>query len=115
MRKRTLRNLLSFLLVLVLTVCTVAALSIVTRAQTATASLPAVEESVQAAQITASVPTQWVASPLACVGGFLGMLAIVAIGLAIYRWERCRGKATSQGNRKYIPKADMAFRGRTRV
>ncbi len=115
MRKKTLRNLLSFLLVLVLTVCTVAALSIVTRAQTATASLPAVEESVQAAQITASVPTEWVASPLICAGGFLGMLAIVAIGLAIYRRERCRGKETSQGNRKYIPKADMAFRGKNRV
>ncbi|MGI6254500.1 MAG: hypothetical protein ACOYJZ_02585 [Acutalibacter sp.] len=114
MRKRTLRNLLSFLLVLVLTVCTVTALSIVTRAQTA-ATIPEVEESVQAAQITASVPSQMVASPLVCVGGFLAMLAIVAVGLAIYRREKCHGRETSQGKRRYIPKADMAFRGRSRV
>ena len=114
MRKRTLRNLMSFLLVLVLTVCTVAALSIVTRAQT-TPNLPEVAESVQAAEITASVPSQWVASPLICAGAFLAMLVIVAVGLAIYRRERCHGTASSQGRRRYIPKADMAFRGRNRV
>ena len=57
MRKKTLKNFLSFLLVLVLTVCTVAALSMVTRAQTDPA-LPAVEESIPVAELSASVPQQ---------------------------------------------------------
>ena len=87
MRKKTLRNFLSFLLVLVCTVTAVAALHLVTRAQAP--SLPAVEEALPAAQLSASVPQQLVASPLVCVGAFLGMLAIVAIGLAVYR----RGEA----------------------
>ena len=108
MRKKTLRNFLSFLLVLVCTVTAVAALHLVTRAQAP--SLPAVEEALPAAQLSASVPQQLVASPLVCVGAFLGMLAIVAIGLE----KRC-GKRARQGRRSYIPRADMAFPGRNRV
>ena len=54
MRKKTLRNFLSFLLVLVCTVTAVAALHLVTRAQAP--SLPAVEEALPAAQLSASVP-----------------------------------------------------------
>ena len=106
MRKKTLRNFLSFLLVLVCTVTAVAALHLVTRAQAP--SLPAVE-------LSASVPQQLVASPLVCVGAFLGMLAIVAIGLAVYRREKRCGKRARQGRRSYIPRADMAFPGRNRV
>ena len=107
MRKKTLRNFLSFLLVLVCTVTAVAALHLVTRAQAP--SLPAVEEALPAAQLSASVPQQLVASPLVCVGAFLGMLAIVAIGLAVYRREKRCGKRARQGRRSYIPRADMAF------
>ena len=78
MRKKTLKNFLSFLLVLVLTVCTVAALSMVTRAQTDPA-LPAVEESIPVAELSASVPQQpMVASPWVCVGAFLLMMLLVA-------------------------------------
>ena len=110
MRKKTLRNFLSFLLVLVCTVTAVAALHLVTRAQAP--SLPAVEEALPAAQLSASVPQQLVASPLVCVGAFLGMLAIVAIGLAVYRREKRCGKRARQGRRSYIPRADMAFPGR---
>ena len=110
MRKKTLRNFLSFLLVLVCTVTAVAALHLVTRAQA-----PAVEEALPAAQLSASVPPQLVASPLVCVGAFLGMLAIVAIGLAVYRREKRCGKRARQGRRSYIPRADMAFPGRNRV
>lgn len=113
MRKKTLRNFLSFLLVLVCTVTAVAALHLVTRAQAP--SLPAVEEALPAAQLSASVPQQLVASPLVCVGAFLGMLAIVAIGLAVYRREKRCGKRARQGRCSYIPRADMAFPGRNRV
>ena len=113
MRKKTLRNFLSFLLVLVCTVTAVAALHLVTRAQAP--SLPAVEEALPAAQLSASVPPQLVASPLVCVGAFLGMLAIGAIGLAVYRREKRCGKRARQGRRSYIPRADMAFPGRNRV
>lgn len=102
MRKKTLRNFLSFLLVLVCTVTAVAALHLVTRAQAP--SLPAVEEALPAAQLSASVPPQLVASPLVCVGAFLGMLAIVAIGLAVYRREKRCGKRARQGRRSYIPR-----------
>ena len=109
MRKKTLRNFLSFLLVLVCTVTAVAALHLVTRAQAP--SLPAGEEALPAAQLSASVPQQ----PLVCVGAFLGMLAIVAIGLAVYRREKRCGKRARQGRRSYIPRADMAFPGRNRV
>ena len=91
----------------------VAALHLVTRAQAP--SLPAVEEALPAAQLSASVPPQLVASPLVCVGAFLGMLAIVAIGLAVYRREKRCGKRARQGRRSYIPRADMAFPGRNRV
>ena len=111
MRKRTLRNLLSFLLVLVLTICAVAGLSMVTQAKT-DASLPVVEEAAQAAQLSASVPASLAASPLLCVGAFLVILAVVAIGLTLYRR---RGKAAPQGRRSYVPRADMAFSGRNRV
>ena len=111
MRKRTLRNLLSFLLVLVLTIC---AVSMVTQAKT-DASLPVVEEAAQAAQLSASVPASLAASPLLCVGAFLVILAVVAIGLTLYRRERRRGKAAPQGRRSYVPRADMAFSGRNRV
>ena len=114
MRKRTLRNLLSFLLVLVLTICAVAGLSMVTQAKT-DASLPVVEEAAQAAQLSASVPASLAASPLLCVGAFLVILAVVAIGLTLYRRERRCGKAAPQGRRSYVPRADMAFSGRNRV
>ena len=52
---------------------------------------------------------------MVCVGAFLGMLAIVAIGLAVYRREKRCGKRARQGRRSYIPRADMAFPGRNRV
>lgn len=113
MRKKRLGNFLSFLLVLVCTVTAVAALHLVTRAQAP--SLPAVEEALPAAQLSASVPPQLVASPLVCVGAFLGMLAIVVLGLAVYRREKRCGKRARQGRRSYTPRADMAFPGRNRV
>ena len=115
MRKKTLKNFLSFLLVLVLTVCTVAALSMVTRAQTDPA-LPAVEESIPVAELSASVPQQpMVASPWVCVGAFLLMMLLVAVGLGCYRREKSRGHRGSQGRHSYVPRADMAFPGRNRV
>ena len=78
MRKRTLRNLLSFLLVLVLTICAVAGLSMVTQAKT-DASLPVVEEAAQAAQLSASVPASLAASPLLS-GGRTGAHGLQGIG-----------------------------------
>lgn len=110
MRKRTLKNLLSFLLVLVLTVCTVTALSMVTRAQT-DPSLPAVEEVVPAAELSAAVPHTWAYSPWLCAGGFVLMLVIVAGGLWIYHRGKVQGKGNPRGHRSYTPRADMAFSG----
>ena len=114
MRKKTLRNFLSFLLVLVCTVTAVAALQ-PGHPGTGRPASPRWRKPLPAAQLSASVPQQLVASPLVCVGAFLGMLAIVAIGLAVYRREKRRGKRARQGRRSYIPRADMAFPGRNRV
>ena len=123
MRKKTLQNLLTFLLVLVLTVCTVMALSLVSQAQAdPTAAAAQVVEDTQAAagnasagELSASIPSRWAASPLACIAGFVVVLAFVAGGLLLYRRERRRGKAAPQGRRSYVPRADMAFSGRNRV
>ena len=75
MRKKTLQNLLTFLLVLVLTVCTVMALSLVSQAQAdPIAAAAQVVEDTQAAagnasagELSASIPSRWAASPLACI------------------------------------------------
>ena len=114
MRKKLWNNFLSFLLALVLTVGTVATLSAVSQARTQHV-LPVVEESVSAAELSASVSRPLAASPLVCIGAFLLILAIVAVGLTLYRREKRRGKRTSQGNQSYIPRADMSFLGRNRV
>lgn len=114
MRKRTLKNLLSFLLVLVLTVCTVATLSMVTQAKT-DPTLPVVEKTIPATELSASISHSLVASPLVCVGGFLLVLVIVVFGLTMYRRDKRRGKETPQGKRSYIPRADMSFAGKNRV
>ena len=88
MRKKTLKNFLSFLLVLVLTVCTVMALSLVSQAQAdPTAAAAQVVEDTQAAagnasagELSASIPSRWAASPLACIAGF-----VVGAGLCSWR------------------------------
>ena len=113
----------SHLLVLVLTVCTVMALSLVSQAQAdPTAAAAQVVEDTQAAagnasagELSASIPSRWAASPLACIAGFVVVLAFVAGGLLLYRRERRRGRRAPQGRHSYIPRADMAFSGRNRV
>lgn len=123
MWKKTLQNLLTFLLVLVLTVCTVMALSLVSQAQAdPTAAAAQVVEDTQAAagnasagELSASIPSRWAASPLACIAGFVVVMAFVAGGLLLYRRERRRGRRAPQGRHSYIPRADMAFSGRNRV
>ena len=107
MRNKTLKNFLSFLLVLVLTICAVTALSMVTSAQT-DPSLPVVEGAQPAAELSAAVPQGVGASPLLCAAAFAAVLAVVAGGLVLFfRW-RALGKG---GHRSYIPRADMAFAG----
>ena len=102
MRKKTLRNFLSFLLVLV---CTVTG-----RGRPCTWSpghrppaSPRWRKPSQRRSFPPPSPQQLVASPLVCVGAFLGMLAIVAIGLAVYRREKRCGKRARQGRRSYNP------------
>ena len=114
MRNKLVQNLLSFLLVLVLTVSVVGTLSIVTQAKT-DPSLPVVEETVSASELSASVANSMAVSPLLCVGAFLVMLVIVVVGLTLYRREKLRGKDTPQGKRSYIPREDMSFAGKNRV
>lgn len=114
MRKKLVQNLLSFLLVLALTVCAVGTLSMVTQAKT-DPTLPTVEETVKVQELSASVPRHMAASPVVCVGAFLGILVIVGAGLTLYRREKLRGKETPQGKRSYIPREDMSFAGKNRV
>ena len=114
MRKKLVQNLLSFLLVLALTVCAVGALSMVTQAKTDPA-LPTVEETASVAELSASVARPMAASPLLCVAAFLAILLLVGVGLTLYRREKLRGKDTPQGKRSYVPREDMTFAGKNRV
>lgn len=124
-QRKTWKNVLSFLLVLALTIGTVAALSMVTQAKTETA--PAEysqqirqEENAEVTELSAAIPEAESTSPLASIGAFLLLLAIPVAGLLIFCKARKRGHSyQEQAHRRYSPRSDMAFQGvmsaRTRV
>ncbi len=108
------KSLLTFVLVLVLTVGTVAALSMATAAKTETA--PArysqkVRESqaLPAEELSADIPGNSL-SPAVSVAAFAMILVVPAAGFLFYQRSRKagRGPADSKG-RRYSPRADMAF------
>ena len=57
-----------------------------------------------AGELSASIPSRWAASPLACIAGFVVVLAFVAGGLLLYRRERRqRGAGAPQGETQLHP------------
>lgn len=113
---RTLKNFLTFFLVLVLTVVTVTALSLVTQAKTETAAAKYTEtveaaQKEEAAKLTAVVPEKETANIWACAGCFLLLLAIPAGAGALYARARRKGRAPEKdAARRYSPRSDMTFR-----
>ena len=94
---RTLKNFLTFFLVLVLTVVTVTALSLATQAKTETAAAEYTErlETVQkeeTAKLTAVVPEKESLNFWACAGCFLLLLYIPAGGGILYIRARRKGR-----------------------
>ncbi len=114
MEHRILKNLLAFVLVLVLTIGTIAALSMATAAKTETASArysQQVRESQEstATELSAAVPESGL-SPAASIGAFALILLIPAGGLYLFRRsQRKENKSAPQGKRRYSPRADRAF------
>lgn len=115
MKHRTLKNLATFFLVLVLTICTVGALSMATQAKTETAAQRYVQEvkgeqQPEVEAFSAPTPEQQKASPLASIGAFLLILSIPTGALFLFlRAKRCKSEKTGQNGRRYSPRADMAF------
>ena len=106
MKRHPFKNLLSFLLALVLTVTTVGTLSLITQAKTGASVDAAVPEAAAAQQLSATVagsngPALWL-----CVVGFLGILLVAAVGFLLLR--RSRGRIP-QGKCSYSPRADRTF------
>lgn len=116
MKHRGIRNMLTFLLALVLTVAVVGVLSAATRvpaettraAQTVQAEQP--EEA--AGQLTAVPHQESGTSVLAGVGGFLLLLTIPAGSFLLYCRARRRGRdyRAEAGRQSYRPRADMSLR-----
>ena len=116
MKHRGIRNMLTFLLALVLTAAVVGVLSAATRvpaeitraAQTVQAEQP--EEA--AGQLTAAPHQESGTSVLAGVGGFLLLLTIPAGSFLLYCRARRRGRdyRAGAGRQSYRPRADMSLR-----
>lgn len=116
MKHRGIRNMLTFLLALVLTAAVVGVLSAATRvpAETARAAqtVQAEQPEEAAGQLTA-VPHQEIGtSVLAGVGGFLLLLTIPAGSFLLYCRARRRGRdyRAEAGRQSYRPRADMSLR-----
>lgn len=111
-----LKSVLSFVLVLVLTVVTVSTLSMATAAKTETASVrysQQVRESQapQATELSANVP-EASASPLVSFGAFALILVVPGSGVWAFLRARKKGRrAAEHEGRRYSPRADMAFSG----
>lgn len=117
MKHRGIRNMLTFLLALVLTAAVVGVLSAATRvpAETARAAqtVQAEQPEEAAGQLTAVPHQESGTSVLAGVGGFLLLLTIPAGSFLLYCRARRRGKdyRTQTGRQSYRPRADMSLQG----
>ena len=116
MKHRGIRNMLTFLLALVLTAAVVGVLSAATRvpAETARAAqtVQAEQPEEAAGQLTAVPHQESGTSVLAGVGGFLLLLAIPVGGFLLYCRARRRGRdyRAGAGRQSYRPRADMSLR-----
>lgn len=117
MKHRGIRNMLTFLLALVLTAAVVGVLSAATRvpAETARAAqtVQAEQPEEAAGQLTAVPHQESGTSVLAGVGGFLLLLAIPVGGFLLYCRARRRGRdyRAGAGRQSYRPRADMSLQG----
>jgi len=108
------KSLLTFVLVLALTIGTVATLSMATAAKTDTA--PArysrqvrETQAPPATELSAAIPEETL-SPAASMGAFAMVLAIPAAGIFLFLRSRRKGCVPAkQPGRRYSPRADMAF------
>lgn len=119
MKNPALRNFLSFLLVLVVTVTVIACLSMVSAAKSDPVAELRQEQSKQTEvmKISAAVPEDN-SSILISVGAFLLLLAIPVTGVTLFVKARRKGKVAevvSQGGRRYVPRSDMTFSRKSRV
>ena len=116
MKHRGIRNMLTFLLALVLTAAVVGVLSAATRvpAETARAAQTVQAEQPEEAsgQLTAAPHQESGTSVLAGVGGFLLLLTIPAGSFLLYCRARRRGRdyRAEAGRQSYRPRADMSLR-----
>lgn len=116
MKHRGIRNMLTFLLALVLTAAVVGVLSAATRvpAETARAAqtVQAEQPEEAAGQLTAVPHQKSGTSVLAGVGGFLLLLTIPAGSFLLYCRARRRGRdyRAGAGRQSYRPRADMSLR-----
>lgn len=116
MKHRGIRNMLTFLLALVLTAAVVGVLSAATRvpAETARAAQTVQTEQPEeaAGQLTAVPHQESGTSVLAGVGGFLLLLTIPAGSFLLYCRARRRGRdyRAGAGRQSYRPRADMSLR-----
>lgn len=116
MKHRGIRNMLTFLLALVLTAAVVGVLSAATRvpAETARAAqtVQAEQPEEAAGQLTAVPHQEGGTSVLAGVGGFLLLLTIPAGSFLLYCRARRRGRdyRAEAGRQSYRPRADMSLR-----
>lgn len=116
MKHRGIRNMLTFLLALVLTAAVVGVLSAATRVPAETARAAQTVQSEQpeeaAGQLTAVPHQESGTSVLAGVGGFLLLLTIPAGSFLLYCRARRRGRdyRAGAGRQSYRPRADMSLR-----
>ncbi len=114
MRHGVWRSILTFVLVLALTVGTVATLSMATAAKAETASVRysqqvRASQAPEATELSASIPQENL-SPAASAGAFALILSIPALGVCLFLRARRRGRSGAvQSGRRYSPRADMAF------
>lgn len=114
MQRRIWKNLLTFVLVLILTVGTVAALSMATAAKTETAPARYSQQiqearAPSATELSAAIPENTL-SPVVSVGAFTMILAIPGIGSFLFLRFRRKGRIPEKKpGRRYSPRADMAF------
>lgn len=114
MRKSLWRGLLTFVLVLVLTVGTVAALSMATaaKAETAPARYSQQVREAQtppATELSASLPEE-ASSPASGATAFVLVLVISGLGFSLFLVSLQKNRsAAARSGRRYSPRADMAF------
>lgn len=114
MQSRVWKNLLTFVLVLALTIGTVAALSMATAAKTETAPARYSQQvretqAAPATELSAAIPEETL-SPAASLGAFAMILAIPGTGIFLFLRSRRKGRVPArQPGRRYSPRADMAF------